>query len=184
MKAVDALRQFTDFLNRQKIPYMVVGSFSSNYHGLPRSTKDADIVVEFDSKVWAELSSKLPEGLVLDPQGGLKMVTSTRKEVVTVTGSVFEIEVFHLSQDPFDQNSFSRREKVELTDQQTAWIATAEDVIIQKLRWAKGALRSKDYDDVVNVLKRKSASLDFNYINHWCGIHQTLPLLEKAITEA
>ena len=163
---------------------MVVGSFSSNFHGLPRSTKDADIVVEFDSKNWAELSLKLPDGLVLDPQGGFEMVTATRKELVTVVGSVFEIEVFHLSQDPFDRQRFSRREKVELTDQQNAWVATAEDVIIQKLRWVKGALRSKDYDDVVNVLKRKSTTLDFDYINHWCGIHQTLPLLEKAIAEA
>ena len=184
MKALDALRTFTDFLNREKIPYMVVGSFSSNYHGLPRSTKDADIVIEFDSSNWSEISLNLPEGLILDPQGGFEMITSTRKELVTVVGSVFEIEVFHLSQDPFDQERFSRREKVELTDQQNAWVATAEDVIIQKLRWAKAGLRSKDYDDVVNVLKRKSSTLDFAYIKHWCGIHQTLPLLEKASSEA
>lgn len=163
---------------------MVVGSFSSNYHGIPRSTKDADIVLEFDSGTWERLSLKLPEGLSLEPQGSLEMVTATRKEVVIVDGSVFEIEVFHLSEDLFDKERFSRREKVELTEGQLAWVATAEDVIVQKLRWAKGGLRAKDYDDVVNVLLRKKGDVDFDYVNHWCGLHDTLPLLEKAMEEA
>ena len=33
-------------LEATDIPYMVVGSFSSNYYGISRSTKDADLVVE------------------------------------------------------------------------------------------------------------------------------------------
>jgi hypothetical protein len=33
-----------------------------------------------------------------------------------------------------------------------AWLPTPEDVIIQKLRWSKGAKRSKDFADVVAVI--------------------------------
>jgi hypothetical protein len=184
MKALEALRRFTDLLNREEIPYMVVGSFSSNFHGIPRSTKDADIVLEFDTETWAALSEKLPDGLTLEAQGLFEMDTATRKEVVLVEGSVFEIEVFRLSEDPFDQERFSRREKVELSEGQHAWVATAEDVIVQKLRWAKGGLRSKDLDDVVSVLLRKRELIDFDYVNYWCGLHETRPLFEKALAEA
>ena len=33
-------------LESVRIPYMIVGSFSSNAYGIPRSTKDADFVVQ------------------------------------------------------------------------------------------------------------------------------------------
>ena len=34
------------------IPYMLAGSFSSNYYGIPRSTKAADFVVQLTGS-WA-----------------------------------------------------------------------------------------------------------------------------------
>ena len=40
------------------IPYMIVGSFASTYHGLPRSTQDLDVVCELDveqSEVFLKL---------------------------------------------------------------------------------------------------------------------------------
>ena len=48
MTGQEALSVLIGMLDRENLPYMVVGSFSSNYHGIPRSTKDADIVLEFD----------------------------------------------------------------------------------------------------------------------------------------
>ena len=180
MKGAEALTVMTDLLNREEIAYMVVGSFSSNYHGIPRSTKDADLVIRFEERVWATLEKNLPEGMILDPQGGFEMVTATRKEVVSLNDSAFEIELFHLSEDPFDEVRFERRMKVNLLDGGAAWVATAEDVVIQKLRWAKGGQRSKDFDDVVNVLLRKGERLDFAHIEKWCGEHGTLALLAEA----
>jgi len=184
MNSIEAVETFTRFLNEAEIPYMVVGSFSSNYHGIPRSTKDADIVLQFDTGAWRHLSGNLPTGLTLDPQGGFEMVTATRKELIRVDGTLFDIEVFHLSDDPFDQSRFSRRSKVDLGEGMIAWVATAEDVIIQKIRWLKNANRSKDYEDVLNVLRRKNDLLDFDYITTWCGEHGTLELLSNARVEA
>ena len=82
--------------------------------------------------------------------------------------------------DEFDQARFKRREKVELFNGSGVWVATAEDVIVQKLRWALTGQRSKDFDDVVSVLLRKPQRLDFNYIEAWCTKHGTLPLLAAA----
>jgi len=184
MTSTEAVESFTRFLNEADIPYMVVGSFSATYHGIPRSTKDADVVLQFDAAAWRQLSSNLPAGLALDPQGGFEMVTATRKEIIRVDGTLFDIEVFHLSEDLFDQSRFSRRSKVDLGDGMIAWVATAEDVIVQKIRWLKNANRSKDYEDVLNVLRRKRELLDFEYITKWCGEHGTLEVLAKARAEA
>lgn len=184
MNATEALESFTRLLNEANVAYMIVGSFSSNYHGIPRSTKDADIVLQFDASAWKLLSEKLPDGLTLNPQGGFEMVTATRKEIIKVAGTIFEIEVFHLSSDEFDRMRFSRKIKAELFNGMITWVATAEDVIVQKLRWLKTAARSKDYDDVINVMKRKGERLDFEYITQWCNQHETLEILAKARAEA
>ncbi len=184
MTASEALESFTRLLNEANVPYMVVGSFSSNYHGVPRSTKDADIVLQFDVSAWKLLSEQLPAGLTLVPQGGFEMVTATRKEIITVDGTLFEIEVFYLSEDEFDRVRFSRRIKVDLYDGMIVWVATAEDVVVQKLRWLKTASRSKDYDDVINVMRRKGANLDFAHITEWCEQHGTLEILAQARSEA
>ena len=66
-----------------------------------------------------------------------------------------------------------------------ACLPTAEDVIIQKLRWSRGAKRAKDFADVVAVLQVQGPTrLDWRYIEEWCGKHQTLDLLAEAKAEA
>lgn len=184
MSGPDLLASFVAVLNEKKIAYMVVGSFSSNYHGVPRSTKDADIVLEFDNEAWTEFAQNLPEGMSLDPQGGFEMVTATRKEVIHTEGSLFEIEVFHLTEDEFDQERFRRRIKVDLGQGVSTWIASAEDAVVQKLRWLAGARRSKDFDDVVKVLFKQGDDLDFDYIESWCEKHGSLEILAEARKEA
>lgn len=179
MTGNDALLSLLEIINRLEIPYMLVGSYSSNIYGIPRSTKDADLVLQLDDGALKLLSNNLPEGLRFEEQSFFETVTATRKELLHIDGSDFLIEIFHLSSDPFDQTRFARRIKQNVTSDLQAWFPTAEDVIIQKLRWA----RSKDFDDVVAIL-RVQTMLDSDHIYHWCGLHGTLPPLAKAQAEA
>ena len=55
-----------------------------------------------------------------------------------------EIELFDLSTDAFDQSRFARRVRTTMSGR-TVWLPTAEDVIVQKLMWAKLANRLKDF---------------------------------------
>jgi len=56
---------------------------------------------------------------------------------------------------------------------------------IQKLRWSKGAKRSKDFDDAVAVMGvQGKAVLDWPYIETWCAEHGTLDVLAEAKAEA
>lgn len=56
--------------------------------------------------------------------------------------------------------------------------------MIQKLRWCKGARRSKDYDDAVAVMAVQGNTLDRDYIGQWCAAHDTLDVLAEAKAEA
>jgi hypothetical protein len=78
----------------------------------------------------------------------------------------FTIELFELSSDPHDQSRFERRRKLTLLSRE-AWLPSAEDVIVQKLRWCKRAKRGKDFDDVVSVLGVQGPdTLDWRYIEN------------------
>jgi len=185
MNGTDALIGLIRTLETINVPYMIVGSYSSNFYGIPRSTKDADLVVNLDQEDWGKLTSILPPDLELEQQSSFEMVTSTRKELIKVKGSPFEIELFHLSNDAHDRSRFGRRQSIEIMPGVCAYLPTAEDVIIQKLRWSRGAKRAKDFADVVAVLQVQGpARLDWPYIEEWCAKHQTLDLLAEAKTEA
>ncbi|MEX1119103.1 MAG: hypothetical protein WEB60_09975 [Terrimicrobiaceae bacterium] len=172
-------------LEKAGVPYMIVGSYSSNFYGIPRSTKDADVVVNLDQADWGKLVSLLPPEFELEQQSSFELVTTTRKELIKVKGSPFELELFYLSKDAHDRIRFERRHTVEISPGVNACLPTVEDVIIQKLRWSRGAKRSKDFADVVAVLQVQGpARLDWPYIEEWCAKHQTLDLLAEAKTEA
>lgn len=55
-----------DAIEAAGIPYMLVGSLSSNVFGVARSTKDADLVVELGSRKVAEICSHLGSEFRLD----------------------------------------------------------------------------------------------------------------------
>lgn len=173
-----------DALNGLSLDYMVVGSFSSNRYGVPRATKDADLVLRIMAAQRESLFDVLPESFRIDPQVSFEMVTGTWRQIIQIPEIPFTIELFELSEDAHDQSRFERRRKLTLLGRE-AWLPTAEDVIVQKLRWCKGARRGKDFDDVVAVMGvQGEKSLDWSYIEHWCNQHGTLDLLAEAKAEA
>jgi hypothetical protein len=162
------------------VEYLLAGSFSSNFYGIPRSTKDADFVAVLSGKIGA-LEKELGEEFQFDQQASFETVTGTFREKVRVPGLAFEIEIFHLSNDAHDQSRFARRQRVfdELIGREI-FVPTAEDVIIMKLRWAKIAKRAKDTEDVRDVIAVQGDEvLDWDYIHHWCDLHGTRPLLDE-----
>jgi hypothetical protein len=180
----DAVGILLDALNALCLEYMVVGSFSSNRYGVPRATKDADFVLRVVAAEREQLHAALSPAFKIDPQFSFEMVTGTWRQIIEVPEIPFTIELFELSSDAHDQSRFARRKKLTLLSRD-AWLPTPEDVIIQKLRWSRGARRSKDFDDVVAVMAvQGEAKLDWSYIESWCDGHGTLDLLTEAKAEA
>lgn len=184
MNGTESLLELIKAFDYSEVPYMIVGSYSSNFYGIPRSTKDADLVVHLASAEWARLPFMLPEGIEVEDQMSFEMVTSTRRELLRVRNSLFQIELFRLSDDPHDQSRFARRQRVEIFPGSFVFLPTAEDVIIQKMRWSLGAKRPKDFADTVAVMQVQGQVLDWSYIEKWCAEHGTLEVLAEAKAEA
>lgn len=165
-------------LDEVGIAYMIVGSLASNAYGIPRSTQDADIVMDASSSAISQLSTQLPDSLVMDSQLTFETVTGTHRVIVTPTRSKFKVELFLTNDDPHDRERFSRKVRGQ-TYGQDVWLPTPEDVVITKLRWSRHGKRLKDIDDVRNVIAVQGEALDWAYILRWCDEHGTRELLKE-----
>lgn len=174
----EAVCAVLDSLNAAEIPYMLVGSFSSNAWGEPRSTKDADFVVRMNSTQRRSLLERLPEAFEVDQQISFETITGHTRQILRAPTIPFEIELFDLSEEPFDHSRFERRIQTTMLGREV-WLPTAEDVIVQKLRWSKLGNRLKDLVDAQGVAKVRGDRLDWNYIEHWCGMLELGEILRK-----
>ena len=170
----DAAFRVADALNAAGIPFMLVGGFSSNYYGIPRSTKDADFVIQFNAPLDQKFARTLGPKFEAKPQMSFETNTGTQRQEFRITGTLFKVEIFRLSEDLHDQERFRRRQSAEFGARQV-FFPTAEDVIIWKLRWA----RAKDREDVRAVIGVQQSNLDWPYIENWCERHGTRALLEE-----
>jgi hypothetical protein len=167
-----------DALEALRIPYMLVGSLSCNYYAIPRSTQDADFVVQLEPGAISAVAKQLGPAFQLDRQMSFETVTATRRYILRATDSAFVVELFFLSDDPHDQQRFARRRQVRTLDRDVS-IPTAEDVIITKLLWSRSGLRAKDIDDAKNVISVQADNIDWNYVTSWCDRHGTRGLLDQ-----
>jgi hypothetical protein len=179
----EVMSAVVDALDAQQTAYMLVGSFSSNFYGIPRATQDVDLVVEFGGQSIHDFCRRLGPRFSLDPQIAFESVTGTTRYILEVTKTQFHVELFPISNDAHDQERFARRIPVAWLGRQV-WLPTAEDVIITKLRWLAHLHRNKDFDDVLHVISVQRDRLDWSYLQRWTDQHATRYLLEEIRAKA
>jgi hypothetical protein len=178
MDSLEVLGHVVAVLDELRIDHMLVGAFSSNAYGVARATKDVDFVVACDAVAVLRIAEALGQEYRLDRQMQFETITNTVRNVITHVPTGFDIELFRLSDDPHHQERLRRRRRGMVGGlARGVWIPTAEDVIVQKLRWH----RDKDLGDVRNVIAVRSGELDWEYIRRWAGTHGTLELLERLV---
>lgn len=160
------------------VPYMLVGSLSSNFYGVPRATEDADLVIELGETTLSALGHVLGPEFRVDRQVSFETITMTSRHLIELPSCPFSVELFRLSDDAHDQERFRRRRAVTLLGRQV-FLPSAEDVIVTKLRWATYANRAKDRDDARNVIAVQADRLDWNYITQWAERHGAGTLLNE-----
>src|SRR5690554_6308773 len=151
---------------------------------IPRSTIDADFVVDMDPQKWAQFSAELAHTFRREDQIAFETVTGKTQHNFHHRKTGFLVEVFEADlTDAHERSRFERRVRG-VVEGRECYVATAEDIIIQKLRWYIRIGRKKDVDDARDVLAEQGASLDWPYIERWCSEHHTIDLLNELRAEA
>ena len=84
---------------------------------------------------------------------------------------------------PFSVEEFERRREAELLGT-TVYIASAEDVILSKLEWAKMAGSERQIADAAGVLRTQGTDLDVEYVKRWVAVLGVQSEWERASTQS
>jgi len=159
---IDAIRR----LNRSGIAYLLTGAMASNYWGIPRTTHDLDFVVQLPVESIPKLLHEFGDDFYLDEQAVRAALAPPYQFNAIDKRSAFKIDFWTLRSDRFEMSMFERRLTVNLLGEHT-WIATAEDVILSKLRWDSLTPSERQVGDAAGVVAVQSDSLDSAYLRKW-----------------
>ena len=175
----DALFRVLDALETLEIPYMVVGSFASTFWGRPRTTHDADLVVQIPQGKGRELARLLAPDFYA-PEFVIEEAVLKRDQFNVIhREQAFKVDLWLLKDVAYDRERFRRRLLGLLFDREV-WITSPEDVILSKLQWYQMASGSdRQFQDVLEVYEIQESFLEHNYLDRWARSLGLLGLLEQ-----
>ncbi|BDA69021.1 hypothetical protein CAL7716_031870 [Calothrix sp. PCC 7716] len=64
------------------------------------------------------------------------------------------------------------------------WVASPEDMVLQKLMWGRGSQSEKQWRDVLGIIKLQAENLDYGYLVEWAESLDLADALTEALAEA
>jgi hypothetical protein len=184
-----ALRVATE-LERQRVPYVAVGSLASSVHGEPRSTDDIDFVVDLQPDAVPGLIQALGDRYYVSAEAATDAATQNRSGSFNAIhlASAVKVDFFVAGSDPFDRERLASRERVRVGDAPTAelFVDTAEYTVLRKLEWYRrgGEVSDRQWRDVLGVLRAQGGRLDAARMQAWAERLGVSDLLAQAFTAA
>jgi hypothetical protein len=167
MSVPEVLPRITTALNQARITYMLSGSFASAYYGAPRSTQDIDLVIEATPAQLQTFIQSLPSAeYYVDLDAALEAHQQQSLFNVIDLATGWKIDLIVCKSRPFSQEEFRRRRRITLQGL-PLFVASAEDLVIAKLEWAKRAQSNRQIEDVVGILRMHWELLDRSYLEKW-----------------
>lgn len=157
----DALVRFVDICEAIGLPYLLTGSLAASIHGMPRMTRDVDVLIDPDRDHGSQLKRALLEDFETDPYAvELGLRDRTMFNVLDPhTFAKIDVVIRNRGRDP--DEAMERAIFVELRGRRIR-VISAEDLIIAKLRWAKESQSVMQLRDVHWLLR--IPSLDQEYL--------------------
>jgi hypothetical protein len=111
----EVLAQVVRHLETLDIPYMVTGSFASSVHGKPRTTHDADIVIDPTGEALDRLVSELAAaGFYVDRAVAADALRRRLQFNVIETTTAFKVDLIVRKDRPFSREELARRGRSDL----------------------------------------------------------------------
>lgn len=154
---LELVKQLARTLAARHIPYAFSGALANAVWGVPRATKDVDLLISVPRIALPETVQCL---LALGCTGSVDeaLVSSREEYVMRLKYQGIEVEIF-LPYLPFHQDVLRRRVSHEV-DGIPVYFVTAEDLILLKFLFH----RAKDVADIQTLLAVRAGRLDTAYL--------------------
>jgi hypothetical protein len=174
----DVVAWVTSALEAARVPYMLVGSFASSFHGAPRTTQDADIVVDATLDALLRVVDELGDDFYASAAAVREAHQQRRQFNVIHVESGFKVDLILRKHRPFSEAEFERRSGGSLAGREVPF-ATAEDTVLTKLEWARKADSERQYLDACVVADVQGTVFDWPYVERWASELGVGDLIER-----
>lgn len=173
-------------LTELKIPYFVGGGVASIVHGEERFTKDADIVIRIFPFHVPRFVKAFEADFVVSADAVQDALERRYAFNIIHIETAYKIDLYPITdEDEMEITALARRLQIDIGAGEI-WLASAEDVILAKLKWFRkgGELSEKQWRDVLGILKVQGTNLDFTYLEPMAARFHLTDLLVRARDDA
>lgn len=168
MELSDLLKYLIESFERLGIRHFVTGSMASMFYGEPRFTNDIDVVADIKEEHVLGLLKLFPADEFYLSSDAVRNAIKNRSQFNIIhPTSGLKVDVAIHKDDAFDKSRFKRVKTVSPFEGTKESIASAEDVIVMKMRYYKEGGSEKHLRDITAILKISGNDIDRGYIESW-----------------
>jgi hypothetical protein len=186
-EALQIALQVIDILDELGISYHLGGSLASSLHGVPRQTRDVDLVVDLPLALVPTLVSRLEKDFYVDADRARSAVRRRSSFNIIHLASALKLDLFVRGTGGFDAIEFERQTLLSVGNPPRAiQVKSPEDMLLRKMLWYRegGETSDRQWSDILGILTTRGANLDFGHVRRWAEELQVMDLLERALEEA
>jgi hypothetical protein len=175
----------TSVLDSLRVPYFIGGSLASSFHGMVRTTQDADIIARLRKGDAEPLTTALQDEFFVDAEMIARAIAKHASFNILHKETMFKVDVFVPIENKFTEQQFdrSRSATLSLETDAKAMIASPEDTILAKLDWYKqgGQTSERQWRDILGLLEVQKGSLEIDYLKKTAAQLGVAELLSSAL---
>ncbi len=168
MSQAELLKEAVRALDGAGVGYLLSGSLASSLQGEPRATHDIDLVAELDPRMIDALAAVFGADRYFFDEIAARDALQRRgmfNLIDTMSGD--KLDLWILTDTPFDRSRFDRRVLVEVFGIEVA-VSAPEDTMLQKLVWSdKSGGSERQLRDAIGVYEVQAGFLDEEYLDRW-----------------
>ena len=182
-----AFQDLLSALDRLELRFLICGSIASGTHGLPRNTKDIDVVVDLGLERAPEFCATLSPLFYVDADTVALAIRGGRAFNVIHLKGAFKFDIFPVGEDRFARSELARRRYTTTTisglENIEFPVASPEDTILAKLVWFRkgGEVSDQQWHDILGVIRVQAGRLDLEYLQEWGGELGVADLMGRAL---
>ena len=177
----NTLKAFLNGLPSPQPPYCLIEGLAQGVWGTIRATQDIDFLMALnDENRGSTIAALASCGFELDSRWA-ESNPMLQGIVTRFRHGPYPVDMWE-PRDAHEQESLGRRRLIPL-DMFSVWVASAEDMILLKLK----ASRDQDFVDVVQIISQQEKALQLDYLWSWAdrlGLEDELSYVLKSATSS
>ena len=177
----DILKLVCKYLNDHNIEYAIIGGVAVIAFGIPRTTMDADYIINMEIEGMKRLAEFLAENGFYSAPLEIEMAVHERSHFTAIEkSSLIRLDIKGVYESS-DRRTLHNRRVIEYKGSKM-YFASPEDTIAHKLLYGS----EQDVKDAEGIYARQLPNLDTGYlegISEEMGVAEDLALIQKRIEE-